>query len=296
MNDTAQKRKILNMCHILGFKLESDKEANLDNRFRFRKLLPDEKELLKSLYPSYEMHYFDWESFPYCIENKEDIGLYELSMEVHLMMLAIQLFSGYKITQGALFTKPPRELETCSILSPSRCEQGWGFWKATEAEIERLKEFWKIFQKINVQSSGIWRRYFNKAICSGILDALINLTIAMENILLPDTSRELRYKFALRASLILRDEYKAREYVKKIFRNAYDQRSKAVHGGNPKFEELDFLIYLQLSRKLICVYLENKEIWKKALLEIELGKNRLKYNLSDLALGVHDISKKKEKT
>ena len=50
MKESSNKRQILNICHICGFKLESDQDVNLDNRFRFRKLLPDEKELLKSLF------------------------------------------------------------------------------------------------------------------------------------------------------------------------------------------------------------------------------------------------------
>lgn len=276
------KKVIKNICHLIGFRLISATEVQIDDRFRIRKLLPTELKGLESIYKqSIQYYHCDWKSFRFCIENTEEIDLWDLASELDKIITAMWLFSGHSITKGALLREPPSKLETYCILDSVMCEQGKGIWQVTDLEIKKFNDFWGNVKNKELSLNNIAIRYYKKAMNSvSNIDSLVNLTIAMENILLPKENRELRDKFSLRAALILAEKFEIRQKIKDVFKKAYHTRSRIVHGGNPEIDEKNFIIYFHLCRKIICIYLENKHKWHKLLLdELTLGNNKLTYNL-----------------
>jgi len=275
------KKNIKNICHLMGFTLLSVKEVQIDDRFRIRELLPSEMKSLESIYKQSGPPYtFGAKSSRFCIENLEEIDFWKLSSEIDIIIIAMWLFSSKSINKGALVREPAPTSGTYRILDSSRCIWGRGVWQVTDLEIKNFIDFWNIVKNKDISLKNISIRYFKKAMCSITQDdSLVNLTIAMENILLPKEERELRYKFSLRAALILSEKFEMRQKIKDIFKKVYDTRSKIVHGVEPTVDRGNFLIYFQLCRKIICIYLENKHKWHKLLNELTLGSNKLSYGL-----------------
>jgi len=275
------KKGIKNICHLIGFNLLSFKEVQIDDRFRIRELSPSELKSLASIYkqpgPSYSC---GGKSSRFCIENLEEIDIWKLSSEIDEIIIAMWLFSSKSINKGALVREPAPVSGTYRILDSPRCIWGRGDWQVTDLEIKKFIDFWNIIKNKNLSLKNISIRYFKKAMYSLTQDdSLVNLTIAMESILLPKEKRELRYKFSLRAALILSGEFEIRQKIRDIFKKVYDSRSKIVHGVEPKVYRSNFLIYFHLCRKIICIYLENKHKWNKLLDELTLGNNKLSYGL-----------------
>lgn len=275
------KKNIKNICHLIGFTLLSDKEVQIDDRFRIRELLPSELKSLESIYkksgPSFTC---GGKSSRFCIENSEEIDKWKLSSEIDKIIIAMWLFSNKSISKGALIREPAPVSEIYLILDSPRCIWGQGVWQVTDLEIKNFIDFWKVIKNKDLSPNNISIRYFQKAMYSITQDdSLVYLTIAMENILLPKEKRKLRYKFSLRAALILSEKLEIRQNIKDIFQKIYDIRSKIVHGEEPKVYRKYFLIYFHLCRKIICIYLENKYKWHKLLDELTLGNNELSYCL-----------------
>ena len=276
------KKDIKNICHLMGFRLISATEVQIDDRFRIRELSPSELKSLASIYkqpgPSYS---FGGESSRFCIENLEEIDIWKLSSEIEEIIIAMWLFSSKSINKGALVREPALKSGINRILDSPRCIWGRGDWQVTDLEIKKFIDFWNIIINKGLSLKDISIRYFKKAMYSITQDdSLVNLTIAMESILLPKEYGELRYKFSLRAALILSEKFEIRQKIKDIFKKVYDSRSKIVHGVEPKVYRGDFLIYFHLCRKIICIYLENKHKWNKLLLdELTLGNNKLSYGV-----------------
>jgi len=79
------------------------------------------------------------------------------------------------------------------------------------------------------------RRFAYAADRSRADDRIVDLMIAAEALLLPDTMTELSYQLALRGAWILEVEEPRRRAVFQFLKNAYDARSTIVHGsGTPK--------------------------------------------------------------
>ena len=276
------KKNIKNICHLIGFTLLSVKEVQIDDRFRIRELLPSELKSLESIYKQSAPYYTcKGKSSRFCIENLEEIDKWKLSSEIDKIIIAMWLFSNKSISKGALIREPAPVSGIYLILDSPRCIWGQGVWQVTDLEIKNFIDFWNVIKNKDLSPNNISIRYFKKAMCSITQDdSLVYLTIAMENILLPKEDRELRYKFSLRAALILSEKFEIRQKIKDIFKKVYDSRSKIVHGVEPKVYRGDFLIYFHLCRKIICIYLENKHKWNKLLLdELTLGNNKLSYGV-----------------
>ncbi|MFX0137715.1 MAG: hypothetical protein ACFFDN_29010 [Candidatus Hodarchaeota archaeon] len=276
------KKDIKNICHLVGFNLLSVKEVQIDGRFRIRELLPNEIKSLKSIYKQSVPHYPSGGEFSrFCIENLEEIDIWKLSSEMDEIIIAMWLFSSKHINKGALVREPALKSGIYRILDSPGCVWGHGDWQVTELEIKKFINFWKIIKNKGLSFKDISIRYFKKAMHSLTQDdSLVNLTIAMESILLPKEEGELRYKFSLRAALIPPEKFEMRKKIMDIFKKVYDSRSKVVHGVQPKVYRGNFLIYFHLCRKIICIYLENKPQWNKLLLdELALGNNKLSYGV-----------------
>lgn len=66
-------------------------------------------------------------------------------------------------------------------------------------------------------------------------DMLLDLLIAAEALFLPQKTTELSYQFALRGAVLLGATPEERHSTFKKMRNAYDIRSRLVHGGTPNY-------------------------------------------------------------
>ncbi len=64
-----------------------------------------------------------------------------------------------------------------------------------------------------------------------LVDAAIDLGIALESIFLNDTRAELKFRLRLRASRFLESNFKKRKELYEVFGNLYELRSTAVHSG-----------------------------------------------------------------
>jgi hypothetical protein len=293
-----QKKELINICHLIGFRPKIDEEIHLDDEYKIRKLTQEEKEALKKAYEN-NILFTGWKSYGFCIETKDTKikELNETQMEMQKVIQSMRLFSGHVISQGIIFPKSQRR---AYIFSQLRCHHGNGDWVSSFEEISDFIDFWNSIKEI-INPLDIWCRYFSKAVCDfGYIDALIDFTIVMETILVPEEKeKELRYRFGLRASLLLSDKFNDRKIIKDNFRYIYDNRSSAVHSGktknyknkkNKQFNERKLLDYLNLSRKIICLYLENKRKWQEILKQIELGnKEQLKHDLANSLINVPEI-------
>jgi hypothetical protein len=105
-----------------------------------------------------------------------------------------------------------------------------------ETEVDTLREFWQDFQdkrlKGEVNDLEIALGRFNSSYGEDHPDRLLDQMIALESLYLGDL-QELSYKLALRAAFILERGKKGRIKVFKRLKQAYDARSKVVHGQKP---------------------------------------------------------------
>ena len=103
-------------------------------------------------------------------------------------------------------------------------------------------------------------------------DALVDLWVAFEALLIPESTTELRYRAALRIARLTGDSSDERETAFVAAKRSYDARSKVVHGGTPP-ADLDALTEKtrQLARVAIAQWLltENASVdaIDRALLE-----------------------------
>jgi len=284
-------KNIRNICHLLGFDLLSKDEIKIDSRFCLRRVSSEEINQFRQMYKNNVKDFYDWESYQNCIENNEDKDLGELYLEFNDIVFAMWLFSGYSIFPGAMISLPGKPLRTRSTLGFFRCENGWGIWKANKDEIKRFSVFWNYITQNQIQFSGIWKRFVYKGLKEAREQCIVNFTIAMDNILLPNEDRNLKSKFSFRAGALLGDNYNKREKIVTFFRKAYKQRSNIVHGNNWEYSDQELLLYIHFCRKIILIYLDNQSNWKEAIREIELWKNRLIYRLADSMINLSEIIK-----
>jgi len=141
-----------------------------------------------------------------------------------------------------------------------------------ESEIDSLKELWcKLHTK---QKNGelkdlqIALKRFNTSYTEGYQNRILDHMIALESLYL-ETAQELSYKLALRASFFLTTRVsKKRKQLFKHLKDAYNARSKIIHGGNPPdIQRLKWLSshteeYLRLSIKRILDMLERYPLKK----------------------------------
>jgi len=133
-----------------------------------------------------------------------------------------------------------------------------------ESEIQPFKIFFNNFYKILFSRYDLAIEYFNKSYIEPYTprDSFLDLMITLENLFLKNTSQELSYKLSMRMAYILGKDKKDRINIYRFIKDAYNLRSKIVHGE--KLDKLDnqrFLELRELTRKSIIYFLENKDNW-----------------------------------
>jgi len=299
-----KKENMKIICHLLKFRLDSPKEIKIDEDFKIRKLSSNEIKLLKEkFYPRHQFFYYGLKEFQCCIEFKnkyekmllEPVSSFgelfyaieerhdflgELNERINHLILAMWLYSGKAVTVGGLLCyDPENESKNAFSLYPESTKGK--IWNASKDQIEKFKEFWNVFKKMWFEFHDVAIWYFREAMYAKFIqDKLLKLTIAMDKILTPDGTFELRERFSTRAAIILENELKKRKEKKKFFKSIYDKRSGVVHGGIPvtsnKIKEKECQEYFSECRKLMCFYIENNPGWKEKMQELSLGENKLK--------------------
>lgn len=125
--------------------------------------------------------------------------------------------------------------------------------------INFFKNFYKIPSKFNLAIE-----YFNKSYIEPYTprDSFLDLMITLENLFLKKTSQELSYKLSMRMAHILGEGQKDRINIFNFIKDAYNLRSKIVHGEKSnKLDNQKFLELRELARKSIIYFLENKDNW-----------------------------------
>ena len=157
--------------------------------------------------------------------------------------------------------------------------------KVGEADIEKAKCLYERLVDLGANDREKLRLPIDRWIRSKVdrdpVDKMIDLGIAFEALYVPDGGGDLTYKFSIRAARHLGKDKEHREDLLKQFKQIYDCRSDAVHGGElkqrPKFGEeritrSKFIERAQdLCRESIIKILEDGEIpaWDSLLLRGE---------------------------
>ena len=138
------------------------------------------------------------------------------------------------------------------------------------SEIQSFINFFKDFYKISFSEFNLAIEYFNKSYIEPYTprDSFLDLMIALENLFLKKTHQELSYKLSIRMAYILGVDKKDRINIFNFMRDAYNLRSKILHGEkSDKLNNKKFLELRKLTRKSIIYFLKNKEHWNSAKLD-----------------------------
>jgi len=138
------------------------------------------------------------------------------------------------------------------------------------SEIQSFINFFKDFYKISFSEFNLAIEYFNKSYIEPYTprDSFLDLMIALENLFLKETHQELSYKLSIRMAYILGVDKKDRINIFNFMRDAYNLRSKILHGEkSDKLNNKKFLELRKLTRKSIIYFLKNKEHWNSAKLD-----------------------------
>jgi hypothetical protein len=138
------------------------------------------------------------------------------------------------------------------------------------SEIQSFINFFKDFYKISFSEFNLAIEYFNKSYIEPYTprDSFLDLMIALENLFLKETHQELSYKLSIRMAYILGVDKKDRINIFNFMRDAYNLRSKILHGEkSDKLNNKKFFELRKLTRKSIIYFLKNKEHWNSAKLD-----------------------------
>ena len=116
-------------------------------------------------------------------------------------------------------------------------------------EFEELNEFWQQYQEVVDQDNHYLqlpgRRLDTSAARAQAQDAIVDYVIGLEGLLSTASERtEIRYRFAVRGSVILAEKPDQRPLLFRQLKNLYDLRSAIVHGGTPTKEDLEAALSL----------------------------------------------------
>ncbi len=133
-----------------------------------------------------------------------------------------------------------------------------------KSEIQPFISFFKNLHKIPFLKFDLAIEYFNKSYIEPYTprDSFLDLMITLENLSLKGTHQELSYKLSMRMAYVLGEDQKDRIDIFNFIKEAYDLRSKIVHGEkSDKLNNQKFLELRKLTRKSIIYFLENKDNW-----------------------------------
>lgn len=168
------------------------------------------------------------------------------------------LYIGYSQDGAAHFISPPCYFGTSALVLTDTLAKAIS---ELQGQIARLGEDRKV---------AVLCEKYTYAICSGIKaeSRFIELAIVLEMMLLPQSSQELSYRFSLRLAKLMSKLFQVKiedgyDNAKRIYRT----RSNLVHSGVDKELNQILPIALDYTRRLMCAYLENKDLFSEASLD-----------------------------
>ena len=160
-------------------------------------------------------------------------------------------------------------------------------YELSVSEGKAFTRFWKKFKSADIQPIHVAiSRLSHGEERETAEDQLIDLMIAFENLYLPDAEGELRFRLSIRASCLLEKDDAGREEVFSLLKDAYDIRSKIVHGASRSkvdrmLQKVGFSKLADLSAELqqylrmsIKIYLNNPSQLKADALDRRLLSKR----------------------
>ena len=185
----------------------------------------------------------------WCIEYGEKLlekSLVDFRFEIYKIITALRLFKAGSISCSEIlvYQKTWRDLnEIPFILSmSSKIGRDANKYELTKEDIENLKEFWNFFKSFNIKEYpflDVAIRRFNFSYKRVLPeDKIIDFMIAFEALYFPDEKAELSYRLAFRCAYFLGKDESERQKIFKLLRNAYEMRSKIVHGRNLNSESV----------------------------------------------------------
>jgi len=138
------------------------------------------------------------------------------------------------------------------------------------SEIQSFISFFKDFYKISFTEFNLTIEYFNKSYIEPYTprDSFLDLMIALENLFLKETHQELSYKLSMRMAYILGVDKKDRINIFNFIKDAYNLRSKIVHGEkSDKLDNQKLFELRKLAGKSIIYFLKNKNHWDSVKLD-----------------------------
>lgn len=173
---------------------------------------------------------------------------------------------GYNLMVQPL-SEEPRYGHTTRFLLHQRLwtsEEKPEIYTLEKGEVQPFINFFKNFYKIPFSKFNLAIEYFNKSYIEPYTprDSFLDLMITLENLFLKKTSQELSYKLSMRMAYILGKDKEDRINIYCFIKDAYNLRSKIVHGEKSnKLDNQKFLELREFSRKSIIYFLENKDNW-----------------------------------
>jgi len=132
------------------------------------------------------------------------------------------------------------------------------------SKIQSFINFFKDLYKISFSEFNLAIEYFNKSYIEPYTprDSFLDLMVTLENLFLKGTHQELFYKLSMRMAYILGKDKEDRIDIFNFIKDAYNLRSKIVHGEkSDKLNNQKYLELRKLTRKSIIYFLENKDNW-----------------------------------
>ena len=177
----------------------------------------------------------------WCIEYGEKLlekSLVDFRFEIYKIITALRLFKAGSISCSEIlvYQKTWRDLnEIPFILSmSSKIGRDANKYELTKEDIENLKEFWNHFKSFDIKEYpflDVAIRRFNFSYKRVLPeDKIIDFMIAFEALYFPDEKAELSYRLAFRCAYFLGKDESERQKIFELLKNAYDIRSKIVHG------------------------------------------------------------------
>ena len=290
----TKEREIIVVAPLLNFELKGIEKIDLGD-FIIRRISEDEFKMLLSQNALGEIHSL----YPYggifetiwCIELKVKCPSKrrseDLTPRIEKVITALRLFKKGSIHYSAILDYPKVWKNHWGVSSHGGGEIHGPRYELTDKDIESLKAFWNKFKSLNAQNFlDVAIRRFNFSYERRLPeDKLIDYITAFEALYLQGEEKELSYRLALRCACFLGKDGEERKKIFEILKNAYDARSKIVHGKsiesksfkkllnklNLNLPELSMKVeeYLRESIKTFLHFLQKSESYDEIIREID---------------------------
>lgn len=151
-----------------------------------------------------------------------------------------------------------------------------------KSEVQPFANFFNKIYKTSLEKYDLAIEYFNKSYTEPYTprDSFLDLMITLEDLFLKGTNQELSYRISMRMAYVLGKDKEDRKNIFDFIKDAYNLRSKIVHGEkSDKLDNQKFLELRELTRKSIIYFLENEDNWNGEKLDELILEAKVNINL-----------------